>query len=145
MPVLVHCVHGKDRTGLIVMLIYLVCGVPHDIIIADYAQSESLLRESRDHKELMELPEELTRDQIIASAASVMEGTIAHITRKYGDVDAYLCSTGMVQEEIDGIRAKLKRNGHGPNSEFASSSHETVSNEQNGSENERALLFRKDT
>lgn len=27
-PVLVHCIHGKDRTGLIVMLMLLLCDVP---------------------------------------------------------------------------------------------------------------------
>ena len=26
-PVLVHCIHGKDRTGLIVMIIMLLCSV----------------------------------------------------------------------------------------------------------------------
>ena len=26
-PVLVHCVHGKDRTGLIIMLLLLLCDV----------------------------------------------------------------------------------------------------------------------
>ena len=27
-PVLIHCIHGKDRTGLIVMLLLLICDVP---------------------------------------------------------------------------------------------------------------------
>lgn len=27
-PVLVHCIHGKDRTGLLVMLILLLCDIP---------------------------------------------------------------------------------------------------------------------
>ena len=27
-PVLVHCIHGKDRTGLIIMLLLLLCDVP---------------------------------------------------------------------------------------------------------------------
>lgn len=27
-PVLVHCIHGKDRTGLIIMLLLLLCEVP---------------------------------------------------------------------------------------------------------------------
>lgn len=109
LPALIHCVHGKDRTGIIVMLIYLLCDVPHQVIIDDYAKSESLLRESRDHQELLDLPEALTRDQIIASAANVMEGTVAYLTRKYGDVNVYLRSTGMEQEEIDGIRGMLMR------------------------------------
>ena len=63
MPVLIHCIHGKDRTGLVVMLIYLLCGVPHDVIVRDYAQSESLLKEGRDNRQLLGLPgEELLID-----------------------------------------------------------------------------------
>ena len=30
-PVLVHCIHGKDRTGLIVMLIILLCSVEPEV------------------------------------------------------------------------------------------------------------------
>ena len=55
-PMLLHCIHGKDRTGLVVMLIYLLCGVPHDVIVRDYAQSESLLREGRESRQLFGLP-----------------------------------------------------------------------------------------
>lgn len=32
-PVLVHCIHGKDRTGLIVMLIMLLCSVEPEVSI----------------------------------------------------------------------------------------------------------------
>lgn len=108
MPVLIHCIHGKDRTGLVVMLIYLLCGVPHDVIVQDYAQSESLLREGRENRQLLGLPEEITTDEIIASAAHVMEATIEYLHDKYGDVEAYLRSAGMRQEEIEDIRNKLR-------------------------------------
>ena len=39
-PVLVHCVAGKDRTGLVVALIQAALGVPRDSIIAEYALSD---------------------------------------------------------------------------------------------------------
>ena len=39
-PVLIHCAHGKDRTGLIVALILSCLGVDDDIIAEDYAKSE---------------------------------------------------------------------------------------------------------
>lgn len=31
LPVMVHCIHGKDRTGLFVMLVALLCGVEEDV------------------------------------------------------------------------------------------------------------------
>ena len=106
-PMLIHCIHGKDRTGLVVMLIYLLCGVPHDVIVRDYAQSESLLREGRDNRQLLGLPVEIVTDEIISAAAHVMEATIVFLHEKYGDVNNYLLSAGMRQEEIDGVKRKL--------------------------------------
>ena len=39
-PVLIHCAHGKDRTGLIVALILSCLGVDDNTIAEDYAKSE---------------------------------------------------------------------------------------------------------
>lgn len=38
-PILVHCIHGKDRTGLIVMLLLLLCDVPPQVFILAVAES----------------------------------------------------------------------------------------------------------
>ena len=43
-PVLIHCAHGKDRTGLIVALILSCLGVDDDVIAEDYAKSEVSMR-----------------------------------------------------------------------------------------------------
>eukprot|EP00884_Botryococcus_braunii_P006820 jgi/Botrbrau1/16139/Bobra.0349s0001.1 len=51
-PVLIHCIHGKDRTGIIVMLLLLLCGVTPDLILEDYIRSEAVLKESRLHERL---------------------------------------------------------------------------------------------
>lgn len=37
-PTLVHCAHGKDRTGVIIMLLLLICDAPHEAIVQDYVQ-----------------------------------------------------------------------------------------------------------
>lgn len=58
-PVLVHCIHGKDRTGVVTMLLLLVCDVDPGAIVEDYVRSELILRESRDNNELVSLPGEL--------------------------------------------------------------------------------------
>lgn len=39
-PVLIHCAHGKDRTGLIIAVILSCLGVEEDVIVEDYAKSE---------------------------------------------------------------------------------------------------------
>lgn len=38
LPALVHCAHGKDRTGVVIMLLLAACGVPREAIVDDYIQ-----------------------------------------------------------------------------------------------------------
>jgi hypothetical protein len=54
-PVLVHCVIGKDRTGLVMMLLLLLCGVAEADVINDYVASEALLHAARAKGELRSL------------------------------------------------------------------------------------------
>jgi protein-tyrosine phosphatase len=39
LPLLFHCAHGKDRTGIMTALLLLSLGTPRDVITADYLQS----------------------------------------------------------------------------------------------------------
>lgn len=105
LPIIIHCQHGKDRTGLMVMILYLLCGVDRTVIVNDYAISEAKLREGRQNNELHGMPESLTTDTIIASAAEVMEQTIDFMESEFGGVVSYLTSAGMTEEEIRGIRS----------------------------------------
>ena len=43
-PILIHCTQGKDRTGLVVLLVLLVLEVPVADIVADYRASEGELQ-----------------------------------------------------------------------------------------------------
>ncbi|KAK9868037.1 hypothetical protein WJX84_007497 [Apatococcus fuscideae] len=88
-PVLVHCIHGKDRTGLLVMLILLLCNIPPSEIVKDYMLSETVLKESRMHQEL-HLDTYLTSDDVIAATRDCMEDTITYVNGKLGGINAYL-------------------------------------------------------
>ncbi len=46
-PVLVHCLAGKDRTGIVVALIRAAIGVPLDSIVDDFARSDVPTRRRR--------------------------------------------------------------------------------------------------
>ena len=39
-PVLVHCTHGKDRTGVLVALLLHICGAEKETIAKEYSLSE---------------------------------------------------------------------------------------------------------
>ena len=44
LPCIIHCIHGKDRTGLIVALLLLLLGVDEPTVVLDYAKSELELK-----------------------------------------------------------------------------------------------------
>ena len=39
-PILIHCAHGKDRTGIVVAFLLSCCGVDDETLINEYARSE---------------------------------------------------------------------------------------------------------
>ncbi len=44
LPIIIHCIHGKDRTGLIIALLLLLLGVDEPTVVLDYAKSELELK-----------------------------------------------------------------------------------------------------
>ncbi|KAJ2790818.1 hypothetical protein H4R21_006434, partial [Coemansia helicoidea] len=54
-PILFHCHHGKDRTGIVAMLLLGILGVDDQIIAADYAQSAANLAPVRKRMELLDM------------------------------------------------------------------------------------------
>jgi hypothetical protein len=107
LPVLVHCIHGKDRTGLIVMLLLMLCKIDSTVIVDDYMKSESMLKQSRLDNELGDLQAYLTEDQVIAAGRDTMEDTIAYVKSKYGSVEDYLKACGLSKAEMAMIRINL--------------------------------------
>lgn len=105
-PVLIHCTQGKDRTGLSVILVLLLCKIPVSAIAADYRASERELVPEREVRvrELtaMGLGEEFAGcpDGFVESVVGFLEGT-------YGGIGKYLEAIG-VREEVEGaVRRNL--------------------------------------
>jgi protein tyrosine/serine phosphatase len=107
--VVVHCVGGKDRTGLLTALLLHVVGVPEEEIAADYALSEERLRTRHEAWfEAAESEEELARLQRISQTPpGSMLGVFRELERLYGSVEGYLTSAGVDQEDLDRVRARL--------------------------------------
>ena len=108
--VVVHCVGGKDRTGLLVAFLLHLAGVPDAEVAADYALSEERLRPRHDAWfAAAESDEELERLRRIAGTpAESMLGVFAELERRYGSVEGYLRSTGLTGKELDLLRARLR-------------------------------------
>lgn len=99
--VLFHCQAGKDRTGILAMLLLGICDVSKEDIIANYQVSHIYLKdhvELRIHDGLEEL--EYSRPEWI-------EAAYEHIMTEYGSFRKYLLAAGLKKKEIRRIRRKL--------------------------------------
>jgi protein tyrosine/serine phosphatase len=106
----IHCVGGKDRTGLLSAFLLHLAGVDDEQIAADYALSEERLRPRHEAWfEAAESEEELERLQRIArTPAASMSGLFSELERRYDGVEAYLREAGVTDEELELVRARLR-------------------------------------
>jgi protein-tyrosine phosphatase len=107
--VVVHCVAGKDRTGLVSALILRLAGVGRETIGADYAQSEGNLM-PRWNAWIAEEPDELRRERrrkLLRTPAAAMVRVLAELEGRYGDVPSYLSAAGLTESQIARLRGRL--------------------------------------
>lgn len=107
--VLVHCVSGKDRTGLVCALLLRVAGVPIDDVASDYALSEESL-EPRWRPWVSEAADEQERQRrrrMVATPAAAMTDVLHELGRRGGE-EAYLHAAGVSAGELEAIRSRLR-------------------------------------
>lgn len=107
--VVVHCVGGKDRTGLLTAFLLHLAGVDVEQIAADYALSEERLKPR--HEEWFaqaETEAELERLRRIAQTpAESIVGVFEELASRYGSVEGYLRSGGLSDKDLARARARL--------------------------------------
>lgn len=105
-PVLIHCTQGKDRTGIIILLLLLLVGVRMDAMADDYGRSELELvpefEERMREIRVLGLGEEYTR-----CPPDYVPEMIAFLEKKYGGVKGYLERIGIDSVTQELIRQKL--------------------------------------
>lgn len=108
--VVIHCVGGKDRTGLLTAFLLHLADVDEETIAADFALSEERLRER--HEGWLEAAEsEEERQQlrrIAQTRPETMLGVFSELRRRYGGVEAYLRDAGVSEDDLDRARARLR-------------------------------------
>ncbi len=108
--VVIHCVGGKDRTGLVAALLLRLAGVAVDEIGRDYSLSGPNLAASR-MGWLESAPteqERRRREKLSQTPAIAMARVIADVERRYGSVAGYLEAAGLEPDQIERLRARLR-------------------------------------
>jgi protein-tyrosine phosphatase len=107
--VVVHCMAGKDRTGLVTALLLSLAGVPPEEVGADYAVTEvNLADDVARWIEAAETEEDRDfRRRIGGAPAAAMVGVLADLDARHGGVEGYVRAAGVAGEDVDAIRARL--------------------------------------
>lgn len=105
--VLFHCSVGKDRTGVVAMLLLGLAGVDKWDVVADYVQSfPNLMRDAAYAADYEDSEPFGSREGLESSPASI-EFAWDVIERAFGDVRSYLVGCGVSEEDLDAVFARL--------------------------------------
>ena len=101
---LFHCTHGKDRTGTITALLYLLAGASRENIILNYRASYKYL-EKQLERMMAKMPDDMKH--LLRSDELNMEIFLDYVDKTWnGDITNFFRFNGMTDEEISALRAK---------------------------------------
>ena len=111
--VLVHCVGGKDRTGLVSALLLRLAGVPAGIVADDYGVSETNLlpRDGSWIEAATDARERERRRRIASSPREGMAQVLTDLEDRWGGAAGYLRAGGLDEVAIAAARARLRDAG----------------------------------
>ena len=108
---LYNCATGKDRVGLITMMLLGLAGVGDDDIVADYCVSEVYLTHAyvpmlEQYNAMFGGDAKLT-DSFFRTSPENMRVTLAHIARGFGGIEAYAAACGISRAAVRRLREKF--------------------------------------
>ncbi len=114
-PVVLFCMAGKDRTGLLSAVLLSLLGVPDEAIVSDYSLTESVVegimeRHRREAPEMEEVWKDLPPDVGRAPAAA-MAGVLERLRDEHGSVEGWVASIGVPPDTRDRLRSVLLEPG----------------------------------
>lgn len=109
-PTVVHCVAGKDRTGLISALTLSLLGVADDEIASDYALTE--LSEPA-YQEWLRRTDPVEAEKTppafyVQTPVETMLFTLTELRARHGSVLAYLSRHGLTDAHVEALRTRLR-------------------------------------
>ncbi len=107
--VLIHCMGGKDRTGLVAALLLRLVGVPVADIAADYGLSAENIKPFWQQwvEDAGDENERELRRRLSASPAEAMAQVLEALEREHGSAEGYLRGAGVTAHDIESARSRL--------------------------------------
>jgi protein-tyrosine phosphatase len=111
LPAVFHCAAGKDRTGLLAMLVLGALGVTHEYITADYAlTAEGMARMfawyEREQPDQFALREDVPSAFLLALPAA-MARVVDDLCAEHGSLRGYVGSLGVSAATLDRLEREL--------------------------------------
>lgn len=106
-PVVVHCVAGKDRTGVVCALTLGLLGVADEDIAADYALSAISARRFADWARRIDPDADELPPAYLAAPAEAMLLFLAELRASYSSIERYVTTSGLAAAEIEALRGHL--------------------------------------
>eukprot|EP00658_Telonema_sp_P-2_P072665 TRINITY_DN61773_c0_g1_i1.p1 TRINITY_DN61773_c0_g1~~TRINITY_DN61773_c0_g1_i1.p1 ORF type:complete len:292 (+),score=63.12 TRINITY_DN61773_c0_g1_i1:175-1050(+) len=115
-PVLIQCIHGKDRIGLLVALVLLACGVMEKDVCDDYQSSGPLLANADAKGELdLYIRPWCRSSAVLASPRKALSDALGWLHERHGHASAtiqqaaraYLVHHGLTTYELQLVRSHL--------------------------------------
>lgn len=111
-PLLVHCTQGKDRTGLIILLVLMLAGVDLQAISADYRMSEAELEPDMEER-MREIESIGLSEEFAGCPEGFVEAVASHIEKDYSGVRQYLEGIGVGKQTQQKVLDAVLSDGEG--------------------------------
>lgn len=108
-PVLVHCSHGKDRTGIVVALVLLAIGVEPEAIVTDFARTGENIPIMHNTARELGVSIGLSRIEgiLLEAPADAMETFLAVTASEHGRTLDVLRDAGLESRTVEALRNRL--------------------------------------
>ncbi|OJF13779.1 tyrosine-protein phosphatase [Couchioplanes caeruleus] len=106
-PVVVHCMAGKDRTGVVCALTLALLGVPDAVIAEDYALTEVAMASLTEY--LMRTRPDMVQDKyhMFDCPQDAMHMFLGDLRERHGSVEKYVREIGVSAEQVAAMRDHL--------------------------------------
>jgi len=98
-PISIFCSLGKDRTGMMTALLLSCLGVPRELIIEDYHETDAHLAASLPKIQKYFISVGLSKEEFVLAPKQVMADFLDYLDKHYGGPSQYLDKIGFTFED----------------------------------------------